>query len=306
MMTSAFLAAKAQALDMQVRRAFWQPLRRMMEIFHILPLTAALIVFFFLATDAQIREIYVAYLEDLKPPTGLMPANYASMAATYAAAAAGLALISAVLYVAHYRLSTMRINVINSSLTHSDARSMLRSIQRIAAIGLALFPWLGVATGLLGARIYLADRYRQLRDAAGVEPDTLAAMQHLPVPGAWTIAGAAIVVGLAMAIFLDANRRDSILTIALVGILPVAAAGWFLLLTDGLPAGGDQVATVAIWVVIGSIALAHYGLYHWLDRTRARLVSAHWLYRDTGIYLRRRRRVLLAAWALLPWIAIAL
>src|SRR5580658_4842740 len=151
MTTSAVLAAKAQALDMQVRRVFWQPLRRMMEIFHILPLTAALIVVLFLATDAQVREIYVAYLEDLNPSTGLTPTAYISMAATFMAAAIGLALISAVLYVAHYRLSTMRINVINSSLSHQDARSMLRTVQRIAAIARALFPWLGIAAGLLGA-----------------------------------------------------------------------------------------------------------------------------------------------------------
>jgi len=43
MTTSALLAAKVQALDLELRRVFWQPLRRMMEIFHTLPLTAALI-----------------------------------------------------------------------------------------------------------------------------------------------------------------------------------------------------------------------------------------------------------------------
>ncbi len=116
--TSAVLAAKAQALEMQLRRVFWHPLRRMMEIFHVLPLTAAVIVFFLLATDAQVREIYVGYLEDLnsRVTVGQPTTTCASIFAAYAAAALGLALISAVLYVTHYRLSTMRINVMYSSL----------------------------------------------------------------------------------------------------------------------------------------------------------------------------------------------
>ena len=64
MIVSEALASKWEELGPFLRRAFWQPLHRMMAIFHILPLTAALIVFFTFATNGQLREIYLSYLEE--------------------------------------------------------------------------------------------------------------------------------------------------------------------------------------------------------------------------------------------------
>src|SRR5215510_3384468 len=95
-----------------LRRQVWQPLRRTLELFHVVPVTAAVIVFILLATDGQLREIYLSYLEDLKEgPDRLRTMTH------LAAAAAGFMLLSAAFYEAHYQLSTMRINVIYSSLS---------------------------------------------------------------------------------------------------------------------------------------------------------------------------------------------
>src|SRR5260370_19692274 len=134
--TSSFVPASYE-VGQALRRGVWHPLRRMMEIFHILPLTAAILVFGLLATQAQLREIYLSYLEGLKDAG---PGQTAANVEIFLAAAAGLALISAALYEAHYWLSTMRINVVYSSLSDPESGSVLRGLQRIAAIGLALVP----------------------------------------------------------------------------------------------------------------------------------------------------------------------
>jgi hypothetical protein len=298
MRTSAFLSSKIGALELALRRSFWQPLRRMMEIFHTLPLAAALIVFPFLATHAQIREIYVSYLEDLATTKFALAAN-ASTVIAWMAAALGLTLISAVLYVAHYRLSTMRINIISLNHSYADAGAMLRHVQRLAGLGLAILPWLGVVLGLLGARNYIADRYYQLRDVARVDPGMLEAMQHVPQPGPWTIALAIIALGGAMAALLDVNRLETIIKVMVLAIGPVAAAALFALLTDPIFLAGN-------WIAVFALALVYAGGCFWLETTRSRFISAHWFFKDTGINMRRRRRILVLVWALTPWVACAL
>src|SRR3974377_313657 len=105
--TSSLVPATYEA-GQALRRRVWHPLRRMMEIFHLLPVTGAIVVFVLLATQPQLREIYLSYLECLNDPT---TEQIASNVKFFLAATAGLALISAALYEAHYWLSTMRINV---------------------------------------------------------------------------------------------------------------------------------------------------------------------------------------------------
>jgi hypothetical protein len=157
----------------------------MMEIFHVVPLTAAVAVFVLLAMVGQLHEIYVSYLEELK----------ADQFVSIVLAALGLALISAAFYEAHYWLSTMRMNVIFSSLSNPNAGSLLHGLQRIAAFALALIPWLGLATGLLLTRNFLAERYTQL-GKANVGASDLNAMQFLLAASPWTIAASAVVVWL--------------------------------------------------------------------------------------------------------------
>jgi hypothetical protein len=313
----AVLAEKVRELGPHLRRGFWQPLHRATQIFHVLPLTAALIVFFLLATDGQLREIYLSYLEDLKfypDPAGLPAAGGTAWTTGFVAAApglvmaaVGLALIGAVLYAAHYWLSTMRISVIYSSNSNPGAGSRLPGLQRVAALALALVPWLGVVAGLWGAGSYLADRYRLL-NGTKIDAAMLDRMQFLPVPSAWTIAVAVILLGLVMAVFLDVYRKTPLLRGAVVVILPPTALSLFLLLTYSVPT--EPGGVIIIGSIIGSIIAAAtvvYGfIYYQLHKMRPAFLYSHPLHPDTGIDLRRRRRVLLCVWALLPWLAIAL
>ena len=84
-------AAKRSEFSLFLQRSFWKPLRNTTEIFHVLPLAAAVILFVLLATDGQFREIYIAYLEG--PNDGL-----AAWVISVAAALTAIALLSAVLY----------------------------------------------------------------------------------------------------------------------------------------------------------------------------------------------------------------
>jgi hypothetical protein len=307
--SQAILAEKVRELGPHLRRGFWQPLHRAIEIFHVLPLMAALIVFFLLATDGQLREIYVSYLEDLKPidpqaaaGTGWVP-DFVAVAAGFFLAAAGLALIGAVLYAAHYWLSTMRISVIYAGNANPDTGSRLRGLQRVAAIALALVPWLGVVAGLWGARSYLADRYRLL-NGTKIDAAMLDRMQFLPVPSAWTIAIAVIVLGLTMAVFLDVYRKSPLLRGAVVVILPPIALSLFLLLTNSVPT--EPGGILAVGSIIAAVTAAFGFVYYQLHEMRPSFAYSHLLYSDTGINLRKRRRQLLFLWALVPWLVIAL
>jgi hypothetical protein len=287
-----------------VRRRVWIPLHRMMEIFHILPLTAGVILFLLLATDGQLREIYLSYLEDLKDLTDLKADQIASIAASFAAAAAGLALISMAFHEAHYRLSTMRINVIYSCFSNPGGRSMLRSLQRMAASALVLLPWLGLVTGLVGARNYLAESYDRLK-AANIDPSSLDAMQHLPAARAWTIIVSAIVLGLAVSIFLDRYLRNAILQSATIVLIPFAVFVLFLLLTELRleKLSYFQLAASALGFALTSAA--YYAAYYRLYTKKDFIYTLR--YQDTGINLRRhRRRLALFLWALCPWVVIAL
>jgi hypothetical protein len=296
--TSSSFAITSYELGQALRRRWWHPLRRMMEIFHILPLTAAIFVFFLLASQAQLREIYLSYLEGLKDPT---LEQTASNVWIFLAAAAGLALISAALYEAHYWLSTMRINVVYSSLSDPESGSVLRGLQRIAAIGLALVPWLGVVAGLFYAKLYLINRYKQLGDA-GINPDT---MNYLQTPGTLAILISMVVLALVVAFFLDRYRASTILQSVTVAAIPFAAIGLFLLLTD-LPLGALTGSRLVGGLVIALISAAYYLGYYRLYTMRSGWIYTQPTFPDTGINRRRRRRIALFTWAVLPWLGIGL
>ena len=295
--SSAFVPG-AYELGQVLRRRVWHPIRRMMEIFHILPLTAAIIVFFLLATQAQLREVYLSYLEGLKDPT---PGQFAWNVEIFLAATAGLALISAVLYEAHYWLSTLRMNVVYSSFSDPESGSVLRGLQRIAAIGLALVPWLAVVAGLFNAKLYLVKRYDQLQEAK-VDPET---MNYLQTPRTLAIFITMVALALAVAVFLDRYRRSIILQSATVAAIPFAAIGLFLLLTD-LPVGALSGSRFVGGLAIALICAAYYLGYYRLYTMRTGWIFTQATFPDTGINRRRRRRIALFGLAVLPWLAIGL
>jgi len=295
--TSSFVPATYE-VGQALRRRVWHPLRRMMEIFHLLPVTAAIVVFVLLATQPQLREIYLSYLEGLKNPTA---EQVASNAMFFLAATVGLGLISAALYEAHYWLSTMRINAVYSSVSDPEYGSALRGLQRIAAIGLALVPWLAVVVGLLDAKRYLDRRYGQLCDAR-INPET---MNYLNTPGAGTIFVSMIALALAIAFFLDRYRRSAIIQTVTVIAIPFAAITLFLLLTD-LPVGALSGSRLVGVVAIALVSAAYYLGYYRLYTMRTGWIYTQPTFPDTGINRRRRRRIALFIWAMIPWLAIGL
>jgi len=298
MINSSVFVPETYELGQALRRRVWFPLRRMMEIFHILPLTAAILVFILLATEPQLREIYLSYLEGLKDPTaGQIVWNVR----VFLAGAAGLALISAALYEAHYWLSTFRINIAYSSLSDPESGSALRGLQRIAAIGLALVPWLAVVAGLLDAKLYLVNRYDQLRQA-GVDPET---MSYLQTPGTFAIFISMLALALAVAVFLDRYLRSIIIQTLTVAAIPFAAIGLFLLLTD-LPVGALSGSRLVGGLAIALVSAAYYLGYYRLYTMRTGWIYTQATFPDTGINRRRRRRIALFALAMLPWLAIGL
>jgi hypothetical protein len=298
MINSSQFVPGAYELGQALRRRVWHPLRRMMEIFHILPLTAAVLVFVLLATQPQLREIYLSYLEGLKDSTGTQIALNIEI---FLAGAIGLALISGALYEAHYWLSTMRINVVYSSISDPESGSALRSLQRIAAIGLALVPWLAVVAGLFNAKLYLVNRSNQLREA-GIDPDT---MSYLQTPGTFAIVISMLALALAVAVFLDRYGRSFILQDLTVAAIPFAAIGLFLLLTD-FPVGALSGSRVVGGLAIALVSAAYYIGYYRLYTMRTGWIYTQAAFPDTGINRRRRRRIALFVLAMLPWLTIAL
>ncbi len=297
MANSEVWASKWGEAGLFLQRRFWKPLSNMMDIFHVLPLAAVAILFVFLATDGQFREIYISYLEG---PQGNMIAWVAAIVAAFSA----IALISAVLYEAHYALSTMRINVVYSTYSNPDANSRLRSLQRAAAFVLAFLPWFGLTVGLFGARNFVANRYCQLLNVADIPPADLHQMQYLPLAGGVTIAAAVIVLGIAAAYFCAVGDHNRIAQRAVACLAPPLAALLFLLFTDWLNTGQWTWQSTAACLVIAAATVCYFMIYQWLYRRRGGFIFVR-AESSTGISLRKRRRRLLAGWAFLPWLFLA-
>jgi hypothetical protein len=273
-----------------LRRGFWLPLRHWLRMFHILPVSAAVILFFLLATDGQIREIYVSYLEDLQSG-GLGTTIF-----RFAAAALGFALISAVLFEAHYLLGKARFDLAYPMNADPGAGS---NVQDAAAILLALSPWLGLVTGLVHAKIYLADLFALLQQARA--PD-LYQMQYVPMPSRWAITMAVMVLGLVMSFFVAVNPKSVRLQRAVIIVTPPAAALLFVLLIEPPQFNPGAWQIVAASAAVAAFVAVYYFFYTILYAMRPHVFSRT-LQEKTGINLRRFQPLLLFVWALMPWAA---
>jgi hypothetical protein len=276
-----------------------------MEIFHVLPLFATVILFALLATDGQYREIYISNLEN---PGG----NLDGWAVRIVAGLVSLALISAALFQAHNTLSTLRISIAFSSRSDPEAYSALPRLQRAAAFTLAFMPWLGFAIGLFGARNFVVARYCQLLDVAHVDADSLGKMQFLPQLNGIGIAAAAIVLGAAAAFFTSIDDRNrtphwatGCLAPSLLLLLFSLGCDWF----DPDPLKWLWTAPVwkrvALAILVAAATAIYLLIYRELYHRRSGFLFAR-LFARTGIDFRKRRRRRLALWAFLPWLAFAL
>jgi hypothetical protein len=291
-------ADKRSELGLFLQRSFWKPLRNTAEIFHVLPLAAVVVLFVVLATDGQLREIYISYLE--YPSDGAASASIRIVAGLIT-----IALLSAVLFEAHNALSTMRINVVFSSHSDPAAHYKLRRLQRAAAFVLAFMPWLGVTIGLFGARNFVAARYCKLFKDAHVDQATLDTMHPLLQVNSTQVAAGLIVLGAAAAFFASNDERNRLAHYAVAGIAPVLAVLLFLLFTDRLDPNAWALLPLWMYVAVAATTLGYFLIYHRLYHQR----GGFWLWRlfiRTGIGFRKRRQRRLALWAFLPWFGLAI
>jgi hypothetical protein len=263
--------------------SLWQPLQDIIEKSHILPPVAALAVFSLLASDGQIREIYLSYIEELTIP-GLSPQTLVPIAI----AVAGLALISALLFEAHYWLTppVERRNCF-AALSDPDAGSNVVALHRTAAIAYALAPWLGVTVGILRTQLYLANSLRLLPLASlddATQPPRINA--NLPTPGLWTIAATAFILGVAIAYFVYRRRDNSVLRSTVVIVTPAAAICMLALLVNYFPTDVGKPLMLATFAGVALLTIAYYYCYRELDA-----MPNAWP---------------LCVWLIFPWAAIAI
>jgi hypothetical protein len=294
-----------------LRRTFWKPLRNMMDIFHLLPLAAAVLIFLLLATDGQIRELYISYLEGPRIfyVAGKPEVTAESWTLWMVSVAFGLilvAVVSAVLFEAHYALSTMRRSIVYSSYSNPASNSTMHALQMAAGFILAFLPWIALTIGLFNARNFVAGRYCKLLNLLQYKHfirQDLRDMQHLWMPSGVTIAGALIVLGMATAWFCAGGekrngeqRRNARRAVACCA--PGVAVLLCVLFTDWLDFQHlNSKRTVAIAVAIVVLTGAYLWIYRKLDHRRGAF-----FFSGTGISLRRRRRIWFGLWAFLPWL----
>jgi hypothetical protein len=186
-------------VGLPLRRKLWHRLRGVMDIFHLLPPVAAVIIFQLLWKVGQIRELYLSYLEQKNP-------------AHIVFAFAGFGMISFLLYGGHYHLSRIRENIIYSNYVRPNIGIDFRFIRRWAGLLWAALPWVGLVLGLWGAKQYLATAATALQDDAA-----------LPVTGADLLLaiGLVVFVGAGVLIFLHYSRHSRLLP-WILGALVVA------------------------------------------------------------------------------------
>jgi hypothetical protein len=298
-------ADKLAELRLWLQRRFWRSLGGTMEIFHVLPLLAAVVLLALFATDGQFREIYISYLEG---PSG----DFGGWAARMLAGLASLTLVSAALFESHSALSTMRINVVFASRPSPESYSSLLRLQRAAGFTLAFLPWLGLAVGLFGARNFVVARYCQLLDVAGVDAETLSHMQFLPQLTGIEIAVAATVLGATIAYLVRVDDLTRPAQWAVGCVTWPLLALLFLLGCDWLdPNPFKWLTTAPVWQPVGLAAIVSAATvfylfsYQRLYHRRGGFLFSN-LFSRTGFGFRKRRGRRLVVWSFLPWLAFAL
>jgi Patatin-like phospholipase len=270
-----------------------------MEIFHELPLVAAVLIFILFATDGQFREIYISYLEG---PSD----SFSQWLLSVVSAVLAIALISAVLYLAHNALSTLRLTVVFSNHPDRKSESKLPRLQRAAAFTLAFTPWLGLAVGLFNARNFITARFCHLLNVAHVDETTLETMhQFVPNVGSPAIALAITFLGAAITFFVSIDERNRSAQWAVAVFAPILAVVLFLLFTDWFSVDGQASKLgVTFAAIVLAVAIYFWDYYLLYRRRRGSLLSRPFI--RTGISLRERRQRRLVRWAFLPWLALAL
>jgi hypothetical protein len=245
----------------QIGRWVWRPLRQTAQVVHPIPLLSALSICFLLALTGQLHEIYFSYLE---PP--LDPGKAAQMVL----ALASLALVSAALFFANYRLSTTKIDVIYTDSANHEIDMRLRFLRNMAGLIAAFLPWAGLTLGLHTAAGRAGRNVDQLNQAMA---PLAARLDDVASTGALldllerrlSFAMVAVLLGgVAIAGLLNAYRQNRALLRTVLTLTIIVFAAMLVIpavLSAGAPDSGDRAAlrivdAVSFFRSLGPMAMA--------------------------------------------------
>ena len=233
-MTSAWplLVEKRAEIAPALRREFWLPLRRLIKMFHILPVAAAAALFGLLALDGQLTEIYVSYMEDI--------------------ASAGLAIDNHSLRRGRRRFRLDQRGSLRRPLSAQRAAYQrhlfdeLRGRDRLqAAAGPGRLGDRHCAVALvrtggrpMHAKVSLTGLFEKLQQAK-INPAAL--LQHVPEPSVWAVSCAILILGLVMSSLVAVHPKNRTLQRTVMMATPLAAVLVFRPLDQCTAAGRNGV-----------------------------------------------------------------
>ena len=181
-----------EPIDIVLRTQVWHRIRAVLDVFHLLPIVAAVVIFKLLTGFGQLRELYLSYLEEL---------NVFHLALAFV----GFVMISGTLSASHYWLSTIRQKIILANFVPPDTWFSFPQVRRWTGLGLAFSPWLALAIGLHYTNEHLNDLEGKISNAIGTDAPELA-MRALR-PSILATAVLVVAVGAVVAYVLDRCRE---------------------------------------------------------------------------------------------------
>src|SRR5215510_6055237 len=233
-----------------LRRRLWHPIRGIMDIFHLLPPVAAIVIFKLLTSGGQLRELYIGYVEQ---------ANVVQIALAFV----GLSMISSALYASHYWLSAIRQNIIFANFVRPNIGINFRRIRRLTGLIWSFLPWLGLAIGLLWADQHLAETDARLSGALGADAAQLLAGDLRP--RIWLAIVLVLAAGIGIATLLDTCRQSrpllwgfvvaTVAVIAFAAIAPLREADTVSLYREMGPIATLSIAILFVFSAFALLAL---------------------------------------------------
>jgi hypothetical protein len=211
--------------------------RAILDLFHLLPPVAAILICLLFIKVGQLHEIYYSYLEE----PAFVP---------IAGAIIGLSLLSITLHASHYWLSAIREQVIFTTFSRPNIGVDFRSVRRWGGGLWAFLPWLGLSIGLWQANYEISQHHVQLNAAIALFDGDRPPVREIPTRVSnWLIPSVilAIIVGLLVVTLIHHWRQNRVALGAFLGTTAL-----LLFLNFLMPYRGDDV--VGAYRTIGPIA----------------------------------------------------
>jgi hypothetical protein len=210
------MASVLVSIVQPARHKVWHTIRGVMDIFHVLPPIASGLIFYLMAFNDQVRELYGSEL--VRP-------NYVHIVL----AAIGFILVSCGLYSAHHLFSTIRHNIVYANFMRRSVGRNLRWIRNASGLLWAAAPWAGMTWGLLAEASQFRDDQSRIDTAykslaiLGVSSPSLTDHDIEPA----VIVGVAVVaiVGIMLLFLLSRIGRSRMLLYIFVGLALILLLG---------------------------------------------------------------------------------